>query len=576
MSMSTAFVIVALCSPIIQAAPDGFPPLPDFNRRVDYVRWYERAVRVDEEDNAYPLYAEFMSGFAGGTVTEEDWPDFAGMLTSKETPPSPQPWDPAAHREWEASYERTRSVLKQLATAAKKKRLVAPSGLATGREAANNLLSRMRFDHLRTLQQAAKGTLEAAWRMRNRTVSAKKLLAAIQTNLRIARQLGHSLSRVEHAAAYEIRMQAYEHVAWALAHGVLEDKDVRKLRKMLQKSDGKPIDFSRAMRGEAAILLDSLQYIFGPLSSGGRPTLNGNRYREVTGQSMGGADRIGLGARLETDATGTARSIKDAYAKAERLLGPVYQERSMHNLRTTLDKMERRDNITKSICYLQGMHAARTYTMNAVCEAHRRATHLLVELHAYQAKKKKWPKKISSLGKKVRQRLGDDPFSGKLFKYRLTESGPLLYSVGLDGRDDDGEHREDETSPEQGGDIVFWPIPGSEESLAAGKMLQKKDEGLTPISAIGPDLEGKTVTVSAKVAGVSSEPSPTRGRRYVVTLSQAGHSIELVYGRDLAKQLSTNQGLAPGKTVRVTAVVIRTGEQYQLELEDPRALVVED
>lgn len=576
MSLISCLAIVVLVGPAAQTAKGDFPPLPDFRRRVDYVAWYERVSRVDADENAYSVYAEFMPGFVGSKVSEEEWPGLAGFLTSHGNVGDPVPWAPDLHPEWEDSYQRTREVLQKFALAAKKKHLVAPSGLATGVDAVGNLLGRMRFSYLEHLKQCAVGKLEAAWRMEERTVSASRLLSAVRTNLRVARQLERSLFTTEQLVALSMRTLTYDHVAWALAHGVLGEDDVKKLRKLLQRTDGRPIDCSRSMCGEAGILLDGLQYMYGPLVGGGRPKLNGNRYREVTGHSMGGADRLGLGARLETDTAGTAKAILDAFVRAADLMGPTYEAGRMQEIKATIDRMEKFNHTTKAMCFNQAYGVGRTYLLSVGCETQRRATQLLVELFRYKARKGKWPKKLSSLSKKVRKRVGRDPFGTGAFRYRLSDDGPVLYSVSLNGEDDGATHAKAWGPSGDGGDHVFWPIPDSDETLAAGRLLQTKEGDLTPISAIGAKLEGKRVTVGAKVVAVSSEPSDVYGRLFTVTLAQGEHSITLVYGREVAEGLSDDQAVEPGKTVRFTARVVVADDGLRLELQDALDLVVED
>ena len=68
-----------------------------------------------------------------------------------------------------------------------------------------------------------------------------------------------------------------------------------------------------------------------------------------------------------------------------------------------------------------------------------------------------YPKKLEELAPKYLKQLPGDIFSGKLLIYRPNEKGYLLYSVGYNGKDEDGRGREDEPP---GDDLsVRMPLP---------------------------------------------------------------------------------------------------------------------
>jgi hypothetical protein len=411
--------------------------------------------------------------------------------------------------------------------------------------------------------------------MEDGKVSAKGLIGAIETDLRVARQLDQPTFMIEAMTAAAIRRSAYKNAVWGLAHGVFAPNDVERLREVLRKADAEPIEFAGTMRGEAAIMLDTLQYIFGPISPGGTPKFNANRCREATGQTMG-ADRLGLGSRLVTDVAGTAKAILDAHVAASRKIGPTFDEAGLREIPSAMNQMERLNAVTKTLFFNAGAGASRVYLTNVQAETLRRVTQLLVELFAYKNAKGKWPKKLSALDKAVVRRVGEDPFAGKPFRYRLTKEGFLLYSVGPNGKDDNGEQAKASDVGGWDGDLVFWPIPGGDKIVAAGSLIQKQDKDLTPISAIGAGLEGKKISVAAKIKEVSSEPNPRYGRLYVITLEQDGKTVDLVYGSKLAQQLAGAENIKPGKTVRATATVVKELDAFRLELQDAKDLVVEE
>jgi hypothetical protein len=88
--------------------------------------------------------------------------------------------------------------------------------------------------------------------------------------------------------------------------------------------------------------------------------------------------------------------------------------------------------------------------------ARRNATRIVLNLHAFRAKHRRWPKNLKEGMADELPRFRRDPFSGEDFVYRLKDGQPLLYSFGVDG-DDDGGRRARNLAPDADGDWVFWP-----------------------------------------------------------------------------------------------------------------------
>jgi hypothetical protein len=78
-------------------------------------------------------------------------------------------------------------------------------------------------------------------------------------------------------------------------------------------------------------------------------------------------------------------------------------------------------------------------------------------LAAHRADHKNYPKALADLVPKYLDKIPDDLFTGKPLIYRLTEKGFLLYSLGPNGKDDDGHGPGDDP---KGDDIaVRIPVP---------------------------------------------------------------------------------------------------------------------
>ena len=573
--MSTTGSAAILLFGLSMAQPGGvdFAPMPDFERPFDYVAWSETHGRSGAKNNAYAEYAKFMPDLVGADEIASGWPAFSGMLTGGDREEGPIPWEPGEHEAWERSYGRSKGVLGRVGEAARLKTFGVPTGQSGAAGDASNLLLRMKRPHLTFFRQAAEAGLEGAWRIEDGRVSASAIITAVETNLRAAGQLEQGIAIADHQAAIAIRRLTYEHIQWAFAHGVLGERDIMKLRKKLREIDGSPIDIRSAIRGDHATMMDALQYIFGPERAvEGMARLNSDRFRDVTGVARR-TSRLALGARLTTDAAGTARAFDAMYRAIDAAMFPPYDTGHDSQIQNALNKAQGFNQVTRAMAPGNWLHHYRSAMQ---CETHRRALHTLVEFHAYKAKRGKWPPELTTLGRKNLQRIGPDPYCGRSLVYRMTDNGPMLYSVAQDGRDDGGAHDAQWLGLPAGSDFVFWPLPNSSKLIAEVKLRRIQQSKVTAISDIGEGMEDREVTVVARVSGVEARPSRKYGRRYNVTLSEGDASILLYYFEDIAKQLSAKQVIEVGQTVRAIAVVTKSKNVLRLKLRDADYLVVEE
>ena len=105
---------------------------------------------------------------------------------------------------------------------------------------------------------------------------------------------------------------------------------------------------------------------------------------------------------------------------------------------------------------------SRAYALQLRVEAQRRATLLILAIHAHHAKHRKWPKSLDQIDKDLGLEGLDqariDPFSGNDFIYKLRGGEPLLYSVSSNGEDDGGRHEKHWGDNDKDSDYVFWPL----------------------------------------------------------------------------------------------------------------------
>ena len=94
------------------------------------------------------------------------------------------------------------------------------------------------------------------------------------------------------------------------------------------------------------------------------------------------------------------------------------------------------------------------------CLTTRNATHVLLAAHAYRQRHGEWPRTVDAAVGPEGSLLTSDAF-GEELRYRMTDDSLLVYSIGEDGRDDEGKVVFDAGQPiwASSGDFVFWPPP---------------------------------------------------------------------------------------------------------------------
>jgi hypothetical protein len=78
------------------------------------------------------------------------------------------------------------------------------------------------------------------------------------------------------------------------------------------------------------------------------------------------------------------------------------------------------------------------------CEQIQRNLEIAFALAAYRSDAGRYPDKLNDLAPKYLATVPDDIFAGKPLIYRITDKGHLLYSVGLNGKDDEGRSEADD------------------------------------------------------------------------------------------------------------------------------------
>lgn len=81
-------------------------------------------------------------------------------------------------------------------------------------------------------------------------------------------------------------------------------------------------------------------------------------------------------------------------------------------------------------------------------------------MELFKARNGRYPGSLDELPPEEVQDVRTDPYSGRDFAYRFTETGPTIYSLSDNGQDDGGVHSKrwgDDRSEGESDDHVFWP-----------------------------------------------------------------------------------------------------------------------
>jgi hypothetical protein len=150
---------------------------------------------------------------------------------------------------------------------------------------------------------------------------------------------------------------------------------------------------------------------------------------------------------------------KEALGKIENDLKALKKDIPSSDVlsRFLLDEKERGKAIGDTLLTLLMPAFLKVQDAHDRSEQTERNLHLTFALAAYHADNGRYPDKLDDLAPMYLATIPDDLFSGKALHYRLSEMGYLLYSVGVNGKDDGGREYDDEPP---GDDLVVrMPLP---------------------------------------------------------------------------------------------------------------------
>src|SRR5262249_51248604 len=154
-------------------------------------------------DNAFDYYRAFMPGVGESPSEKPGWPTFISMFHDTGYVGPPQPWDPAAHPDWESTRLASADLLAQFQEATRHSgfaRLVefGPDELAKAPPGEHPPMVAMLLPDLSGHRALVKQIMGDAWRLENGKVNPDNMLEAWRTSLDSANHMHQGTTLIEH------------------------------------------------------------------------------------------------------------------------------------------------------------------------------------------------------------------------------------------------------------------------------------------------------------------------------------------------------------------------------------------
>lgn len=280
-----------------------------------------------------------------------------------------------------------------------------------------------------------------AWRGVDGTPDIDVLIDLAGANLGLSRQLARDATILSLFRTVRARWIAYDDLTTALKRGLLSEAQRARCRQLLRALDPPVPTLQAIARFELAEHYDCLQV----------------QAHEDLGSTAAdiARGRFHLPFPDRTKLIASRDEAREFYGGLERLsLVPWTPQ-----LNADIEQLKR-------ACVRPGSHgfmAANSSVTGALqifvrSEAERRATRLIFEIHVHRDETGAWPATLSEL-KGVPEEFKTDPFFGRRFIYKPVGDSFQLYSVSIDGRDNNGLHDGRWGRKIADSDYVFWPMP---------------------------------------------------------------------------------------------------------------------
>jgi hypothetical protein len=449
---------------VLPPVADLIAPPPDPQNEVDYYEWLQQRSPLPAEGNAYDVYAQIMHTPEDAGKPKAGWPDTLEDMFNNDNNIAPFPWNPAQYPKWEASNQNVRNLLDTFRQASLLEQYVDPMKFSAEQIAnapnGRPLLMEALLPALADHRKLVRATLADAWRAENGQVAPDRMLTDVETVLRASSHYQQGPTLIHRLVAAAEQNTAEATARQALLNVPFTPEQIEAGLRMLQQYDRGPTDPAGFIPGEAAMTMQITQELLKPRP----PSIDDitSLFGFELPSSNSGSSKPDPLAEFRkfrpAEAQAAAEAFRQYFPRLAEQFRAGYPQVTERDVRTLTEQYAKTNRMTQA--FVPSLN--RAYLINTRNEAGRRGTQLTWAVNLFHARNGRWPTSLDELpadGSKMRT----DPFTGHDFVYRLTPTGPTIYSTSENGADDGGTHSSkwgDEESVKKAGgsdDYVFWP-----------------------------------------------------------------------------------------------------------------------
>jgi hypothetical protein len=313
-----------------------------------------------------------------------------------------------------------------------------PRGRHRLRDSRSTVFPAFPADRLNSQRIGTLLVLESLWW--NQRGESDKALMACRAALNAARSMGDEPSQLSQF----IRRCGIEHACWAiertLGQGEPPSENMAALQKQIEIEDAFPAQLlaARAERALGHRVFEGVQR--------GEVSLD-----DLTARRMGWLERTASPLWSMDVREDHALFLSLTTRRIHDVQRPVHEQAELNNkFVEVVRSLPKRAIITQSL-----LPAASTAGETFRCkQAYLRCTIAALAAERFRGEKKAWPDRVDQLCPQYLAAVPLDPFDGKPLRYRRGEEGAIIYSIGQDSVDNNGDL--DREHPNQPGvDIGF-------------------------------------------------------------------------------------------------------------------------
>lgn len=430
--------------------PLDWPPPPDFDAPVNYFAWHAKFVAIDDppSQSALDLYLAMSQSLLvdrdAASLAKPDpmqFPAPNGPLW-EESPPL-RPWSLGENSQWDRAALTNEPFQQRIKEAFSRPFVLVPESQLGSIEEYGFAASSIGVPLALASRQSELATivLQDAWRMRSGKVDAGRLLEACRSVFRLAAQRERNGDALAYLNAVRLANRACESLEAAIERGVFDVSDRAACCSLLSDEFRRPIRLWRIAAFDAAVTADLAQRAY----AARRLQLNSTwrDYQKSLIREGMTEDRFAREYDRYYRECAGALTLPLTPAKCERLraLYAALRASSCARVYATVE-------FTKSAQYV------------AAARSRVGGLRLAVAAMVFKDRNARWPESAAELSKVGLLDDAPDPLGGNQLVYRIESGQPLVYSCGLDGRDNGGntsERKTTDSSDPRGEDTIFWP-----------------------------------------------------------------------------------------------------------------------